>query len=376
MSIPMKKILNEIEHHKNINPEGEKKISQVLLWEEVNMLPLLFWKPHHQRVPGFTFNMKEQFYDKEKMLYAHLEEILDCAPDIHEAVVCIRPNFGTIFIPAIMGLSFQVPPETFPWLTSHLTRDEVKKMTFPDLDNNIMMQRAIEYLHYFQQSVPPWIHIYLPDTQGPFDIAHAILGQDIFLSIYDEPDLVHYLLDFSTELYIEVTKRLKMVINEPMNCCYHGHALVRGIYMSNGGTRISEDSATLLSPRHIDEYVIPYDKQALRVFGGGFVHYCGKHDYLLEAYLQLEEVRAINLGNPERYDFYTTMEKFLEHKKVYFGLWPKEELEVIESYIKRIKEKTEGGKRGLLLHFDESMFPEYSSEEVLKLWYNKDTTEN
>lgn len=366
----IRQILEKIEYHKNINPVGEEKISQVLQGKEVEILPLIFWKPRHQSVPGFTFDMKEQFYDQEKMLYAHLEEILDCAPDIHEAVVCIRPNFGTIFIPAIMGLPFQVPPDTFPWLTSHLSRDEVKKITFPDLDNSIMMNRAIEYLKYFQKTLPPWIHVYLPDTQGPFDIAHAILGQDIFLALYDDPDLVHNLLNFSTELYIEVTKRLKKVINEPMNCCYHGHALVRGIYMSNGGTRISEDSATLLSPRHIDEYVIPYDEQALKAFGGGFVHYCGKHDYLLEAYLQLEEVRAINLGNPEMYDFEKTMSKFLEYNKVYFGLWSKQEGEDIAGYIGRMKGKTGGGKRGLLLHFDEYLFPEYSSKEILKLWYN------
>lgn len=370
MSIQIREILDKIESTKKVNPDGEKKISQVLRGERVDILPLIFWKSHHQTVPGFTFNMKEQFFDPGKMLYAHLEEILDCAPDIHEAVVCIRPNFGTIFIPAILGLSFQVPRDAFPWLTTHLSREEIKKITFPDLDNNIMMGRAIEYLKFFQESVPSWIHIYLPDTQGPFDIAHAILGQDIFLALYDDPELVHNLLSFSTELYIEVTKRLKKVINEPINCCYHGHALVRGIYMANGGVRISEDSATLLSPRHIDEFVIPYDEQALKAFGGGFVHYCGKHDYLLETYLQIKEVRAINLGDPESYDFERIIEKFLAYNKVYFGLWPKEEGEDIEGYIKRIKRKAAGGTRGLLLHFDESLFPEYSSKKILELWYN------
>ena len=181
------------------------------------------------------------------------------------------------------------------------------------------MDRAIEYLHYFQQSLPSWIHVYLPDTQGPFDIAHAVLGQEIFLAIYDDPDLVHHLLQLCTELYIEVTKKLKKAIHEPMNRCYHGHALVRGIYMNNGGTRVSEDSATLLSPEHIDEFVIPYDQQALEAFDGGFIHYCGKHDYLLEAYLKMKEVRAINLGDPQSYDFGETMDQFIKYEKIYFS---------------------------------------------------------
>jgi hypothetical protein len=370
MPVKIRQILDKIEYKKNINPDGEKKISQVLEGEKVDTLPLIFWKPRHQTVPGWTYNMKEQFYDKEKMLFAHLEEILDCAKDIHDAVVCLRPNFGTIFIPAMLGLSFEVPKDTFAWLTSHLSKEEIKTISFPDLDKNPVMQRAIEYLQYFRETVPPWIHVYLPDTQGPFDIAHAILGQEIFLAVYDDPELVHHLLDFSTRLYIEVSKRLKRIINEPIDSCYHGHALARGIYMANGGTRISEDSATLLSPQHIDEFVIPYDCRGLEAFGGGFIHYCGKHDYLLDAYLKMKGVRAINLGNPESYDFENTMDKFLKHHKVYFGLWPKNDQETAEKYIYRMKKKIEGEKRGLLLHFDETMFPRFTSKSILKLWNN------
>ncbi|GAG92001.1 unnamed protein product, partial [marine sediment metagenome] len=169
-------------------------------------------------------------------------------------------------------------------------------------------------------------------------------------------------------MYIQVTKKLKEVIGEERTICYHGHALVRGIYMRNGGTRISEDSATLLSPEHIDEFVIPYDRRALEAFGGGFVHYCGKHDYLLESYLQLEKVRAVNLGNPEMYEFDSTMQKFLNYGKCYFGLWPKEDKETLEEYIYRMKQATGGGRGGLILHFDESMFPEYSCQDILQKW--------
>jgi len=138
--------------------------------------------------------------------------------------------------------------------------------------------------------------------------------------------------------------------------------------MRNGGTRISEDSATLISPKHIDEFVIPYDKKALNAFGGGFVHFCGENDYLLESFLKLDEVRAINLGNPEMYDFDITMQKFVDYRKCYFGLWPKEESETLEEYIFRIKRATDGGRGSLTLHFDEAMFPEYSCQDILQKW--------
>ncbi len=368
MGIAIKEIIKIIEKKLRIDPQGKERIARVLENRKVDFLPLIFWRPQNISIPGKTFDMEEQFYDKEKMLYAHLEEIEKCAENTFDALLCIRPNFGTIFIPAMFGLKYKVPRDTFPWITLHLSKEEIKNFKMPALDNIEIMKKASDYLAFFKKNLPNWIHVYLPDTEGPFDIAHSVYGDNIFYDIYDDPAFVHYLLGLCTELYIEVTRKLKEVIGENNNNCYHGHALVRGIYMRNGGVRISEDSATLLSPKHIDEFVIPYDKKALQTFGGGFIHYCGKHEYLLKAYLQLKEVKAINLGNPEMYDFYITMRNFLDHKKCYFGLWPKKSEETLESYINRMKEATEGGERGLILHFDEQMFPEYSCWEILEKW--------
>jgi hypothetical protein len=68
------------------------------------------------------------------------------------------------------------------------------------------------------------------------------------------------------------------------------------------------------------------------------------------------------------YDFDITMQKFIDYKKCYFGLWPKMRKENLDEYINRMKEATDGGKRGLLLHFDEAMFPEYSCKDILQKW--------
>ena len=368
MKIEIDKLLKIIEQKKRIDLQGMDRIANVLENKEVDFLPLIFWRPQNISVPGKTYDMEEQFYDKEKMLYAHLEEIEKCAENTFDAILCLRPNFGTVFIPSIFELKYELPKDTFAWITSHLTKDEVRKFKIPNFDEVDMVKRAIEYLKFFKEKLPEWIHVYLPDTLGPFEIAHSVYGDNIFYEIYDNPTFIHYLLELCTEMYIRVTEKLKKVIVEERKSCYHGHALVRGIYIRNGGTRISEDSATLISPKHIDEFVIPYDKKALNAFGGGFVHFCGKNDYLLESFLKLDEVRAVNLGNPEMYDFDSTMQKFVKYKKCYFGLWPKEDSETLDGYIHRIKRATNGGRRGLILHFDEAMFPEYPCLDILQKW--------
>jgi len=368
MTLRIEKLIKIIERKKRIDPQGKKRIARVLENKKVDVLPLIFWRPQNISVPGKTYDMEEQFYDKEKMLYGHLEEIADCAQNTFDAPLCLRPNFGTVFIPSIFGLKYKVPKDTFAWITSHLSKDEIRGFNFSDLDKTDLMKRAIEYIQFFKEKLPEWIHVYLPDTIGPFEIAHSVYGDNLFCDIYDDPSFVHYLLELCTDVYIQVTERLKKIIGEEKRNCYHGHALSRGIYMRNGGTRISEDSATLISPRHIDKFVIPYDEKALEAFGGGFIHFCGKNDYLLASFLNLDEVRAINLGNPEMYNFDITMQKFVKYRKCYFGLWPKEDSETLEGYIHRMKRATDGGKRGLILHFDEVMFPECSCQDILQKW--------
>ena len=370
MNVKIKKLIESIDRKKRINHEGTAKIADVLENKKVDCLPLIFWKPQNISVPGRKYSMDEQFVDKEKMLYCHLEEIALCAENAFDAPLCMRPNFGTVFIPVMFGLQYKVPKDTFAWLTSRLNKEEIQKFKIPDLDQIDMFKRAVEYIHFFQSELPEWIHVYLPDTLGPFEIARAVYGENIYYDLYDDPEFVHYLLELSLDIYVQVTEKLKEVNGEDASRCYHGHALSRGIYMRNGGARISEDSATLLSPRHIDEFVLPYDRKALEAFGGGFVHFCGKNEYLLEAYLNMDEVRAINLGNPEMYEFEKTMDKFIKNKRCCFGLWPKREKENLIEYLDRMKKATCGGKRGLLLYFDEAMFPHCRDGEILEEWNN------
>lgn len=100
------------------------------------------------------------------------------------------------------------------------------------------------------------------------------------------PDFIHHLLQLSTRAYIESTKVMKAVNGEELNSGYHSINL----YMCRGGVRICKDTATLLSPSVIKEFIIPYLKEALKPFGGGWVHFCGNNSYLLDLVIEIEEV--------------------------------------------------------------------------------------
>ncbi len=364
----LSKLIEQIDHKKRINPSGIRNIAKTIKGEKVDNLSIIFWRPTNASVPGEKNNFKDQFFDKEKMLFAHLKEIEKVCADTYDAALCVRPNFGTIFIPAMFGLNYKVFNDRYPWLTEHLPKYAVDKADISHILSHEMMERAIGYIEYFKSVLPKYIHVYMPDTQGPFDLAHLIYGDDIFYEMYDNPQFVHELMEVCTQVYIAVSKNLKKSLGERDNECFHGHALARGIYMNSGGVRISEDSATLISPEQIDEFVIPYVEKALEPFGGGFIHYCGKSVPLLDAFLNLEKVRAINFGNPEMYDFESTMKKFIEKGKCCYGQWPKRNNETINEYLLRMKNASENGTKGLLLHLDDRIFPDYEPEEILKMF--------
>ena len=82
----------------------------------------------------------------------------------------------------------------------------------------------------------------------------------------------------------------------------HGHGTEQGLYFPEAGTRISEDTATLLSPEMIARDLLPFMARSAEPFGGAFVHYCGKHDALFQMLCEQPWCSAIDLGNPEMYE--------------------------------------------------------------------------
>ncbi|MFC1461278.1 hypothetical protein ACFLQR_02015 [Verrucomicrobiota bacterium] len=56
----------------------EELLADTLVGKKIERLPLIFLDHKEETTPGGTYNMKEQFYEKENMLYAHLLELRNC----------------------------------------------------------------------------------------------------------------------------------------------------------------------------------------------------------------------------------------------------------------------------------------------------------
>jgi hypothetical protein len=296
----------------------------------------LIFIPTAQMVQYDIANYEQRFYDPQKMWDSECRRakaVLDWPTD---GIPTIRPNLGTIFIPAIAGQEFVITDGQMPWPGEHLSIEKIAEIKNIDINSAKVMNLAEKFYEINNKKGSQQICTYMPDTQGVFDILHLLLGDATFYELADKKEKIKTLLHIIAEFYIEVSLKLKKYMGEDANSMIHGHGTQQGLYFANAGVRLSEDTPTLLSPGMIDEFVIPYMQQAAKPFGGAFVHFCGKHEYLYDRILECDFVKAIDLGNPEMYDTHRLLDKCAKTNTVFYGKLANQENETWQQYIKRI----------------------------------------
>jgi uroporphyrinogen-III decarboxylase len=131
----------------------------------------------------------------------------------------------------------------------------------------------------------------------------VVWGSSIFYAIYDQPELVHDLLEIVTQTYIRCMRAWLKVV--PFREGYNAHW---GL-LHKGNIMLRDDSAMNLSPDMFDTFIRPYDQRLLDEFGGGAIHFCGKGDHYIERLSQMKGVYAIHMSQPE----YNDMETMYSH---------------------------------------------------------------
>ncbi|HUT21297.1 MAG TPA: hypothetical protein VM366_19270, partial [Anaerolineae bacterium] len=148
-----------------------------------------------------------------------------------------------------------------------------------------------------------YVCIYHPDLQGPMDICEVVWGSTVFVSLYEQPDLVKSFLELATQTYTAfLNEWLKIVPFRPFANVHWG-------LMHRGNIMLRDDSAMNVSPAMFEEFIRPYDQRLLRTFGGGAVHFCGRGDHYIASMCEMEGVYAIAMSQPE----YNDMERIYHH---------------------------------------------------------------
>jgi len=298
---------------KNINLKHLQKVEKVhldsLTFQTVPLLPLTVIPIIDQ---SLLFPYAEAFQDPYKMMYNEL--LQTCGGSVYSSIqtkdffpLHIRSNHGIGIIPSLFGLSSKILYNNMPWVEHFGSRDEVKKIIqkgIPDL-NKGLVERVIQTHHFYLDKLKNYplcsqgIKVSQPDMQGPFDIAHLMLGTDIFYLVYENPLLLHELLELITETYIRLRKYIdKLLTDKTIGDAVYVHG---AIYL--GQVVIKDDTAVVnLSPEMYDEFSWQYNKKIFTEFRGS-LHSCGKIKDWLYDIIDDNNLMSINYGNPEMQNF-------------------------------------------------------------------------
>lgn len=202
----------------------------------------------------------------------------------------LSTSFGTMTLATAFGIKILFSPDNSDGNPKqHLPLKGFDNFELPDIFKAGLIPKIKEQIDFIKENTPSEIKIGYPDMQGPFNIAHIILGTDIFYLLYDEAERIHHLLQLITNFMIELYKALPLWIGEERMFNWIGAT-----------KRIAECSCNLISKETYREFVKSYDLQLEKFHGEIAIHPCnGKHvfDVTLE---ELPNVRYTECGIIEK----------------------------------------------------------------------------
>jgi len=131
--------------------------------------------------------------------------------------------------------------------------------------------------------------------RGPSDLLGLLRGStQSIIDLYDEPKKAEELLWKLTNIFIEITEEI-----------WKGIPLFEGGYFDGmyqlwapgSIVRLQEDASAIYSPKLYRDFLQPLDRKIAKYFDNCFIHLHSTSMFLLDAFLEIEEIRCFEVNN-------------------------------------------------------------------------------
>jgi uroporphyrinogen-III decarboxylase len=265
-------------------------------------------------------------------------------------VGAIQPN---MIIAAALGAEFVFAPDKdsdvrgFPLkdvadINELLPAEQVLELSFIRRLEKQYKEIRREYPDY--AIIPPffWDLSGRATIHGIITTSMKFIGQDIFVKMMSEPELVKGIHQWITDIYANVIKHFSELGDLPVTSVHVGEC---------SGTMLDESSYT--------EFVVPYISQLGREFGAVRLHSCGNADHVIASICSVENLRIIDTGSN------TSLAKIRERmgKDFEINVFPPVEVlgegstsESIQKWLAQTLKDNNGGKLKIEYHLE----PDYN----------------
>jgi len=192
-------------------------------------------------------------------------------------------SFGTGMMSTAFGVELAMDIQGCP-VRNPRPLSDFDSFDVPDPEKAGLLPRVKEKIDMYKGLTPPEMKIMIPDMQGPFNIAHYVLGSEIFTALFDDTDRYHRFMQIVTDFFILAQEAFERWIGPErmVNFVWNTH-------------RIAECSCNLISKETYHEFVEPYDRQIAEHWGEVAIHTCSGPQ-VFEATLALPNVRRTECG--------------------------------------------------------------------------------
>ncbi len=354
----------------------KQNLRNVWNYKRVDHIPMNFsvWSNPNGYKP------REYLQDDDKNLEISLRSLqksIELIPD--DYIPVLKPDKGYPIISQIYGspMSWGYNPDDWPAVSAKIINsyEDLKKIKKPDVINDGWGPELRNRVKKFKKVAKDNIYLTGYDMAGPLIIAHDLMDTNLlFLSMKENPKLLHSLLKKITETYNEFTQMIVDAAGglNSMTCVQWDTLWVPEGHKGY----ISDDLAVMISPDDYDIFCKPYNNMHFAMFGGGSIHNCGPH-YMAERYMtHTPSLKSLNCDYEKSKKDFKLIGKVFAGKATVsvflpgYSSLPEEKIDSAEITVKYYRELMEDllpGTIGILEYMiDDS---QYSDKEIVEIYY-------
>ncbi len=167
-------------------------------------------------------------------------------------------------------------------------------------ENNEWFQRRVGAAKYSARALQGWAFLD-PCHFGPLDFANQLRGNQLFYDLYDAPERVHELMDFSTRALLWLGDAYRAVVGPVDGGIVTISSWRAGIWTPSVSGYLSEDAADLCSPSVYAQFGRPYTQRIIDHCGGFSVHHHGNGRQVMGVIGKLRGLHLMQYGNELHY---------------------------------------------------------------------------
>ena len=190
-----------------------------------------------------------------------------------------------------MGCDIIYQPDNSPQVVcANIDVDDIGDIQVPDLDHSEVWartQKQIDGLLEKYGRVETYVNL-----QGIQNIALDLMGQDVFMAYYTDPEEITGLLRKITDMSLEIGKRFYKLSNDISGGVT---GIVRDVMPDNYLT--SNCSVEMVSNQIYEEFLMPFDIELANTFTSFGIHHCGKSmEHVVEGYSKVPNLKFAEVG--------------------------------------------------------------------------------